>query len=115
VLKTESFPDSEGIVGAVVQTGKGQLIADAVADKRVVSDPAPSVHVESFVGDKIVLQLRAWVATPDYLPALRDVTEKGKTAINQILAAKGEQAEVALAADPHTQAPGERTPDLSSS
>jgi small conductance mechanosensitive channel len=43
------------------------------------------------------------------------VTEKGKTAINRILAAKGEHAEVALAADPHTQAPGERTPDLSAS
>ena len=105
-----TIPDS-----ADVGQSRAAMLEIAVADKRVVSDPAPSVHVESFVGDKIVLQLRAWVATPDYLPALRDVTEKGKTAINQILAAKGEQAEVALAADPHTQAPGERTPDLSSS
>jgi small conductance mechanosensitive channel len=105
-----TIPDS-----ADVGQSRAAMLEIAVADKRVVKDPAPSVHVESFVGDKIVLQLRAWVATPDYLPALRDVTEKGKTAINQILAAKGEQAEVALAADPHTQAPGERTPDLSAS
>lgn len=105
-----TIPDS-----ADVGRARAAMLNIAITDKRVVSDPAPSVHVESFIGDKIVLQLRAWVATPDYLPALRDVTEKGKTAINQILAAKGEQAEVTLAADPHTQAPGERTPDLSAS
>jgi small conductance mechanosensitive channel len=105
-----TIPDS-----ADVGKSRAAMLAIAVADKRVVGDPAPTVHVESFVGDKIVLQLRAWVATPDYLPALRDVTEKGKTAINQILAAEGAHAEVALAADPHTQAPGERTPDLSAS
>ena len=105
-----TIPDS-----ADVGRSRAAMLEIAVADKRVVSDPAPTVHVEAFIGDKIVLQLRAWVATPDYLPALRDVTEKGKTAINKILAAKGEHAEVALAADPHTQAPGERTPDLSAS
>ncbi|HYD84762.1 MAG TPA: LapA family protein, partial [Opitutus sp.] len=36
VLKSETFPDNEGIVGAVVQTGRGQLIADAERDSRVV-------------------------------------------------------------------------------
>jgi sigma-B regulation protein RsbU (phosphoserine phosphatase) len=41
VLKSESFPENEGIVGAVVQTGKGQLIADAVADRRVVRPRGP--------------------------------------------------------------------------
>ena len=82
-------------------------------DKRVQANPPPSVHVESFVGDKIVLQLRAWVPTPDYLPALRDITEKSKIAINKMLEATDEHAQVELAADPHTQTAAERTPDLS--
>ena len=59
-----------------------------------------------------MLQLRAWVPTPEYLPTLRDTTEKAKLAINKMLTADGEQAQVELAADPHTQGAGERTPDL---
>ena len=42
------------------------------ADKRVQVDPPPNVHVESFAGDRIILQMRAWVPTPEYLDALRD-------------------------------------------
>ncbi len=56
VLKTESFPDNEGIVGAVVQTGKGQLIADAVADKRVVIHDDPALAVRSLIA--VPLQFR---------------------------------------------------------
>jgi small conductance mechanosensitive channel len=59
-----------------------------------------------------MLQLRAWVPTPEYLPTLRDLTEKAKLAINKMLSAEGEHAQVELAADPHTQNAGERTPDL---
>ena len=89
------------------------MLKIATADKRVQVDPPPTVHVDSFAGDKIVLQMRAWVPTPEYLNALRDITEKGKTAINKLLASGNEQAQVELAADPHTQQPGEQTPDLS--
>lgn len=56
VLKTESFPDHEGIVGAVVQTGKGQLIADAVADPRVVVHEDPALAVRSLIA--VPLQFR---------------------------------------------------------
>jgi small conductance mechanosensitive channel len=89
------------------------MLRIATTDKRVQVDPPPTVHVDSFAGDKIVLQMRAWVPTPEYLPALRDITEKGKLAVNKLLASGGEHAQVEVAADPHTQNPGEQTPDLS--
>lgn len=96
-----------------VALARKAMLRIATSDKRVQVDPPPTVHVEAFVGDKIVLQMRAWVPTPDYLPTLRDITEKSKLAINKLLAATDEQAVVSVAADPHTQLPGERTPDLS--
>ncbi|MDB6093790.1 MAG: hypothetical protein JWM32_1352 [Verrucomicrobia bacterium] len=49
VLKSEVFPDTEGIVGAVVQTGKGQLIADAGADPRVVLHEDAALKVRSVI------------------------------------------------------------------
>ena len=88
------------------------MLKIATSDKRVQVDPAPTVHVEAFAGDRIILQLRAWVPTVDYLEALRDVTEKSKLAINKLLAAGGDHAEVTVADDPHTVKPGEKTPDL---
>ncbi len=96
-----------------VAQARKSMLRIATSDKRVQVDPPPTVHVEAFVGDKIVLQMRAWVPTPDYLPTLRDITEKSKLAINKLLATTDDQAEVSVAADPHTQLPGERTPDLS--
>jgi small conductance mechanosensitive channel len=95
-----------------VAQARKAMLKIATADKRVQVDPPPSVHVESFAGDKIVLQLRAWVPTPEYLPALRDMTEKSKAAVNRMLREEGEHAEVTVGADPHTQGPGEQTPDL---
>ena len=56
VLKSESFPDTEGIVGAVVQTGRGQLIADAAADTRVVIHEDASLKVRSVIA--VPLQFR---------------------------------------------------------
>lgn len=88
------------------------MLRIATSDKRVQVDPVPTVHVESFSGDKTVLQLRAWVPTPEYLPALRDITEKAKIAINKELAGAEEHVEVTVATDPHTANPGETTPDL---
>lgn len=49
VLKSETFPDHEGIVGAVVQTGRGQLIADAAADQRVVIHEDAALKVRSVI------------------------------------------------------------------
>lgn len=89
------------------------MLRIANSDKRVHSEPPPEVHVEAFAGDRIVLQLRAWVPTPEYLAALRDITEKTKLAINKMLAGGGERADVSVGDDPHTQTAGEKTPDLS--
>jgi len=97
-----------------IDMGKARraMLKIASSDKRVQVDPSPTVHVEAFAGDRIILQMRAWVPTGEYLDALRDVTEKTKLAINKILAGAGEQAEVTVADDPHTINPGEKTPDL---
>lgn len=103
-----TIPDS-----ADVGKARTAMLKIASADKRLLADPPPSVHVEAFVGDKIVLQLRGWVPTPEYLNVLRDTTERAKNAINKQLAASGNQAEVATAPDPHTQDPAAQTPDLS--
>ncbi len=87
------------------------MLQIATADKRVHEEPPPDVHVDSFIGDKIVLQLRAWVPTPDYLQALRDLTERSKAAMNRMLTGDA-HAEIEIAVDPHTPTAGERTPDL---
>jgi sigma-B regulation protein RsbU (phosphoserine phosphatase) len=49
VLKSEQFPDNEGIVGAVVQTGKAQLVQDAANDPRVVRHDDPTLKVRSVI------------------------------------------------------------------
>jgi len=49
VLKTETFPDNEGIVGKVLQTGEGQLIADAEANPLVVRHDDPALKVRSVI------------------------------------------------------------------
>lgn len=87
------------------------MLRIATGDRRVQPDPAPTVHVDSFAGDRVILQLRAWVPTPEYLPALRDITEKTKIGINKILAGDGEKADVSVAADPHAEAGREQTRD----
>jgi len=102
-----TVPDTINVAAA-----RRTMLKIATSDKRVQVDPPPTVHVESFVGDKIMLQLRTWVPTPEYLPTLRDLTEKAKLAINKMLSADDEHVHVELAADPHTQNAGERTPDL---
>lgn len=49
VLRSETFPDNEGIVGTVVHTGQGQLIADAAADPRIVRHDDPALKVRSVI------------------------------------------------------------------
>jgi small conductance mechanosensitive channel len=102
-----TVPDSADI-GVV----RRAMLKVATADKRVEKDPAPSVHVDAFTGDKVVLQLRAWVATPTYLDTLRDITERAKLAVNRGLAAGGEKATAEVAADPHAALGGQQTPTL---
>jgi sigma-B regulation protein RsbU (phosphoserine phosphatase) len=49
VLKTETFPESEGIVGEVARSGVGQLIAHADADTRIVRHDDPALKVRSVI------------------------------------------------------------------
>lgn len=86
------------------------LLNVAKSDKRVLIDPAPTVHIESFAGDRVFMQLRAWVATPNYLSALHAITQDAKLTINKELAANQlGPAEVTAVADPHVQGTGQKT------
>lgn len=49
VLKSEAFPEHEGIVGAVVQSGQAQLVTDAGEDPRVVRHDDPTLKVRSVI------------------------------------------------------------------
>ncbi|KXU35955.1 protein serine phosphatase [Cephaloticoccus primus] len=49
VLRGETFPDDEGIIGAVVQTGEAQLVADAASDPRIVRHQDPALKVRSVI------------------------------------------------------------------
>ena len=82
----------------------------------MLGDPAPVVIVDSFGTSTVTLEMRIWVATPDYRNAMRDMTENAKLGINKMLAAgEGGVAEVVEAEDPHVAQSGARTPDLSGS
>ena len=95
-----SVPDSLDIAKS-----RRILLRIASSDKRVLADPAPSVHVESFSGSAVNLQLRAWVATPDYLEALYSLTEEAKIALNRELAGATDGAGVSVTPDPATPSP----------
>jgi len=49
VLKSESFPVGDGIVGRVAATGRGELIRDAKADPRIVKHDDPALAVRSVI------------------------------------------------------------------
>jgi len=87
------------------------LLAIAGADKRVLSEPAPSVHMESFSGTVVNMQLRAWVATENYLPTLYALTEEAKLALDRELSASdaGKSA-ISVMPDPANPSPGAQPP-----
>jgi sigma-B regulation protein RsbU (phosphoserine phosphatase) len=58
VLKSEVFDISEGIVGRVARTGRGELIADAAADPRIVKHDDPALAVRSVIAAPITFQDR---------------------------------------------------------
>ncbi|MEP7240378.1 MAG: mechanosensitive ion channel family protein [Devosia sp.] len=87
---------------ADLQRARETLLGLAAADTRVLRNVAPSVFVDSFGTNTVTLEMRVWVATPDYRDALRGLTEAAKFAINRMLAqGTGGVAEVKQAADPH--------------
>lgn len=100
-----SVPDSIDIAKS-----RKILLRIAGSDKRVLADPAPNVHVDSFSGAAVNLQLRAWVATPDYLETLYALTEEAKIALNrELIGSKEDKAGITVTPDranpsPETQA-----------
>lgn len=53
VLRSESFPVGEGIVGRVAATGQGELVADAPGDPRIVRHEDPALTVRSVIAAPI--------------------------------------------------------------
>lgn len=49
VVKTEEFPISEGIVGRVARTRKGELVRDATSDEVIVKHDDPALMVGSVI------------------------------------------------------------------
>ncbi len=62
---------------------KGQEVLRAIAgeDDRIAADPAPQTFVDSLGDSAVVLRLRVWAATSDYWPVRRELTERGKVAL----------------------------------
>jgi small conductance mechanosensitive channel len=103
-----TIPDS-----ANVSRAREALLGIGTTDKRVLANPAPIVFVKDFGTSTVTLEMRLWVATPDYRSALRDLTEAVKLGINRLLAAGvGGVAEVKEGVDPHVAQSGANTPDL---
>lgn len=58
VLKSESFPVGEGIVGRVAATGRGELITNAPSDPRIVKHEDPALTVRSVIAAPIIVRGR---------------------------------------------------------
>lgn len=58
VLKSESFPVGEGVVGRVAATGRGELIARAMDDPRMVRHEDPALMVRSVIAAPITVRQR---------------------------------------------------------
>ena len=58
VLKSEEFPIGEGAVGRVAQTLRGELLADAAADPRMVKHDDPALAVRSVIVVPLVFRDR---------------------------------------------------------
>jgi small conductance mechanosensitive channel len=50
----------------------------ATSEKRVLRDPAPTFSVESYTENRVVVALRAWVATEDFAEVQRNLAEAAK-------------------------------------
>lgn len=58
VLKSESFPVGEGIVGRVAATGRGELVVNAPSDPRIVKHDDPALTVRSVIAAPIMVRRR---------------------------------------------------------
>ncbi len=58
VLKSESFPVGEGVVGRVAATGQGALVVRAADDARIVKHDDPALTVRSVIAAPIMVRRR---------------------------------------------------------
>lgn len=58
VLRSESFPVGEGIVGRVAATGRGELVVNAPSDPRIVKHDDPALVVRSVIAAPIMVRDR---------------------------------------------------------
>lgn len=58
VLKSESFPVGDGIVGRVAATGRGELVVNAPSDPRIVRHDDPALTVRSVIAAPIMVRQR---------------------------------------------------------
>ncbi len=58
VLKSESFPVGEGVVGRVAATGRGELITHAASDPRIVKHEDEALRVRSVIAAPITVRQR---------------------------------------------------------
>lgn len=56
VLRSESFPVGEGIVGRVAATGRGELVVNAPSDARIVKHDDPALVVRSVIAAPIMVR-----------------------------------------------------------
>ncbi|MBA4138458.1 MAG: protein serine phosphatase [Opitutus sp.] len=58
VLRSESFPVGEGVVGRVAATGRGELVVNAPNDARIVRHDDPALVVRSVIAAPIMVRQR---------------------------------------------------------
>lgn len=58
-----------------IRRARGIMLGVAAAHDRVLPEPAPEMLVSGFNDSSVGLQLRAWVATPDYMATRSDLLE----------------------------------------
>lgn len=61
--------------------GQQRLLEMANTDGRVLRDPPPIVFVNAIGESAVTLSLRLWAANEDYWPLQRELTERGKRAL----------------------------------
>jgi len=93
VLRTEEFPVGEGIAGRVAETGRGELIADAARDPRIVKHDDPNLAVRSVIAVPMKFRERFYGVLAVANPVDNRLFTPTECALLESL---GEQAAVAL-------------------
>lgn len=92
--------------GVDIPNSRKILLRVATADVRVLVNPPPTVHADGFSAEAVQMQLRAWVATPNYLPVLYALTEEAKLALNrELIGSKEAKAKISVSPDPNVPSP----------